>query len=86
VELTAAADLGLVEARLALYRVLITQSRLHAESFPPRARGFQRRAERLFRDQIRPISPPEEAAVLVRELEVLDRELREALRAAQETR
>jgi tetratricopeptide (TPR) repeat protein len=86
VELTAAAELGLVEARLALYRMLITQSRLHAESFPPRARGFQRRAERLFRDQIRPISPPGEAAVLVRELEALDRELRGALRAAEEAR
>jgi tetratricopeptide (TPR) repeat protein len=82
-ELTAAAELGLAEALLALYRVLVTQSRLHADTFPARARGFQRRAERLFRDQIRPLSPPEEAAVLARELEALDRELRVALPPAE---
>jgi len=78
-ELAAAAELGRVEALVALYRILITQSRLYAASSPLRALGFQRRADQLFRERIQPASPREEAARLAQELQALERQLQHAL-------
>jgi tetratricopeptide (TPR) repeat protein len=81
-ELSAAIQLGRGEALVYLYRILIEQSRQYAATSARRAQSFHGRARDLFRDHIRPVSPPEEAARMAAELDGLGRELRNARSAS----
>lgn len=82
-EFLVAAQLGLGEALLAIYRTLVVQVRLHLDESPQRALRLHRRAEHFVREQIRPAAPPKEVGGLISELEALDVQLRESLARAE---